>query len=250
MIIGIGAFEEIDKVIDAAEEASSDTISVIVFLPEGVQTRSDDHLRYHLSKHPERALIDALLRGEIDGGVRGTLPANETLRYLRESTGVDRLERVALLETIGGRRFLLAPVGVDEGMTLNAKVGLIRSAQRLADQIGINRSVGILSGGRLGDIGRSPDVDRSLADAELLARITGGVHAEILIEDAVMKYGIVIAPDGISGNLIFRTLVLLGSGTGHGAPVVNIGVSFVDTSRASDNYRNAIYLAATTASRK
>ncbi|MDO8841319.1 methanogenesis marker protein Mmp4/MtxX [Methanocalculus sp.] len=250
MIIGIGASEEIEKVLVAAEKVSSDTISVIVFLPEGVQTRSDTPLRYHHSQHPERALIDALLRGEIDGGVRGTLPAHSTLRYLREATGVNQIERVALLETIEGRRFLLTPVGVDEGMTINDKVRLIRGAERLADQIGIDRSVGILSGGRLGDIGRSPDVDRTLAEAELLARITGGIHAEILIEEAVHTFGIVIAPDGISGNLIFRTLVLLGSGTGHGAPVVNIGVSFVDTSRASENYGNAIHLAAAIASQK
>jgi predicted methyltransferase MtxX (methanogen marker protein 4) len=53
----------------------------------------------------------------------------------------------------------------------------------------------------------------------------------------------VIAPDGITGNLIFRTLALLGGGRGHGAPVVNIDRIFVDTSRASADYTNAIMLA-------
>ncbi len=96
----------------------------------------------------------------------------------------------------------------------------------------------------MSDIGRNPVVDRSLAEGELLAQLTGGVHTGILIEEAANRYGIVIAPDGISGNLIFRTLVLLGSGRSHGAPVVNIDVTFVDTSRASDNYENALRLAA------
>ncbi len=67
---------------------------------------------------------------------------------------------------------------------------------------------------------------------------------EILIEDAVVEHSIIIAPDGISGNLIFRTLALLGGGRAHGAPVANLSRIFVDTSRASSDYSNAIFLAA------
>jgi len=44
--------------------------------------------------------------------------------------------------------------------------------------------------------------------------------------------------------LVFRTLTFLGGGLGHGAPVVNISRIFVDTSRASPNYANALLLAA------
>ncbi len=83
-----------------------------------------------------------------------------------------------------------------------------------------------------------------MAEAELVARLAGADHCEILIEDAVQTCGLIIAPDGISGNLIFRTLVFLGGGHGHGAPVVNISRIFVDTSRASPNYANALLLAA------
>ena len=101
----------------------------------------------------------------------------------------------------------------------------------------------ILSGGRLGDLGRNRRVDRSMADAELVARITGETHYEILVEDAISDAGVIIAPDGITGNLMFRTLTFLGAGHGHGAPVVNIDRIFVDTSRASPDYRNAIMLA-------
>ncbi|MDL5501593.1 MAG: methyltransferase, partial [Candidatus Methanoperedens sp.] len=49
-------------------------------------------------------------------------------------------------------------------------------------------------------------------------------------------------PDGISGNLIFRTLVFLGGGYGHGAPVLMEKV-FVDTSRVGGHYTRAIMLA-------
>lgn len=243
-VIGIGASNNVNHVIEIAKRAISRDISVIVFAHTGSPAPSLSGIHYHLTDNPEKEMIDALIQGEIDGAVRGTLPSHSTLRYLKQRTGVDYLERIAFLETHNGQKFLLAPVGIDEGTTITDKIRLIRSAGILADLLNIPRSVAILSGGRLDDAGRNPDVDRSLADAELLARITGGFHAEILIEDAIGRYGIIIAPDGMSGNLIFRTLVLLGSGTSHGAPVINIDVTFVDTSRASMHYDNAIRLAA------
>ena len=82
------------------------------------------------------------------------------------------------------------------------------------------------------------------AEAELVAKLSGSFHCEILIEDAVESCGLIIAPDGISGNLIFRTLTFLGAGHGHGAPVLNISRIFVDSSRASPDYTNALMLAA------
>ncbi len=38
-------------------------------------------------------------------------------------------------------------------------------------------------------------------------------HYGILIEDAVGEANFILAPDGVSGNLIFRTLVLVAVGT-------------------------------------
>jgi predicted methyltransferase MtxX (methanogen marker protein 4) len=86
-------------------------------------------------------------------------------------------------------------------------------------------------------------VDRTIAEAERVALMTGAVHREILIEDAVGTSGMILAPDGIAGNLIFRTLVFLGGGSAYGAPVVNIDRIFVDTSRASPDYANALITA-------
>ena len=157
--------------------------------------------------------------------------------------GVDHLERIALLETVHGKKFLLTPVGVDEGWTVPEKLELIKKGRVIAKKFGLPKN-GILSGGRLGDIGRHPQVDASMAEAELVARLGDAAHCEILIEDAVETCGLIIAPDGISGNLVFRTLTFLGGGLGHGAPVVNISRIFVDSSRASPNYANALLLAA------
>jgi putative methanogen marker protein 4 len=241
--IGIGAGEEISKVVASIAESGVSS-RVIVYSGAGkVQLPTLPEIMIRESPDPGFTLANDLAAGHIDAAIRGTLPANNTLSALKTAFGVQHLERAALLETSDGHRFFLAPVGVDEGWTVREKVALACKARTLAEKFGLPGKIGVLSGGRLGDIGRHPLVDRSLADAELVARLAGGVHYEILIEDAIRDCGVIIAPDGVSGNFIFRTLTFLGSGHGHGAPVLNISKIFIDTSRATSNYANAIRLA-------
>jgi putative methanogen marker protein 4 len=242
--IGIGILEDPDKVIDSAIEVSG-RFDVVCYCRPGVVSRTPENPSVHIIEDasPEQAMIEDLMNRKIDAAVRGTLPANTTLKALKIAEGVDHLERIALLETAAGKKFLLTPVGVDEGWTVPEKLELIRKGKAIARKFGLPEKTGVLSGGRLGDVGRHKQVDASMADAELVAKLSGSVHCEILIEDAIETCGLIIAPDGISGNLIFRTLTFLGAGYGHGAPVVNISRIFVDTSRASPNYANALLLA-------
>jgi putative methanogen marker protein 4 len=239
--IGIGAGDEAGQIIE--DLSSIQDISVEIYSKPGVLAGFNGKIRVNESGEPEKALIQDLFASRIQAAVRGTLPANTTLSYLKAVAGVDHLERVALLETPKGDRFLLAPVGVDEGWTASDQIRLLEKARILAPRLGLSDRAAVLSGGRYGDVGRSDRVDRSLALAELVARVTGSEHREILIEDVVPGFGVVIAPDGISGNLIFRTLVFLGGGRAHGAPVVNIDRVFIDTSRASREFCSAIRLA-------
>jgi len=240
--IGIGIGKDADKV-----------LASIVHLPDEIEVRGYSLPgAFHTLKvtipviedeKAEELMVEDLMAGRLDAAVRGTLPANSTLRALRQAAGVPCLERIALLETVKGKKFLLAPVGVDEGWTVSQRLDLIRKGRAIAALLGLAPEVGVLSGGRLGDIGRHPEVDRSITSGELLSRLGEATHYEIRIEDAIRTCGLIIAPDGISGNLIFRTLTFLGSGKAHGAPVVNISRIFVDTSRASPDYRNALMLA-------
>jgi len=243
--IGIGILEDPDKVISSAI-AVSRRCEVCCYCRPGTVSKkpAEPAVRIIEHAHPEQAMVDDLMSGKIDAAVRGTLPANVTLKALKTAAGVDHLERIALLETARGKKFLLAPVGVDEGWTVAEKLELIKKGKAIARKFGLPEKTGVLSGGRLGDIGRHRQVDTSMAEAELVARLGDATHCEILIEDAVETCGLIIAPDGISGNLVFRTLTFLGAGYGHGAPVVNISRIFVDTSRASPNYANALLLAA------
>ena len=243
--IGIGAGAEPEKVVESACRVRIPCDIVCYTRPGTVAVPPGyDNVRLHESENPESALVSDLINGTIHAAIRGTLPAHVTLQALKAAAGVNRLERIALLETARGKKFLFAPVGIDEGWTVADKLELIRKGRTIARRFGLPEKVGVLSGGRLGDLGRHERVDRSMADAELVVRLSGAVHCEILIEDAVESCGLIIAPDGISGNLVFRTLAFLGAGFGHGAPVVNIDRIFVDTSRAQPDYTNALLLAA------
>jgi putative methanogen marker protein 4 len=243
--IGIGIAEDPEKVIASANSVSR-SFETICYCKPGVVDTETAGKNVHIleNPYPEQALVADLVSENIDAAVRGTLPSNSTLKALKAAMGVDHLERIALLETVHGKKFLLTPVGVDEGWTVAEKLELIKKGRIIAKKFGLPEKVGVLSGGRLGDIGRHPQVDASMADAELVARLGNATHCEILIEDAIETCGLIIAPDGISGNLVFRTLTFLGGGYGHGAPVVNISRIFVDSSRASPNYANALLLAA------
>ncbi len=199
------------------------------------------------SDDPEQELVRKLVCGEIDAAVRGTLSATKTLRNLRSALGIPRLHRLALLATTDNQPFFLAPVGIDEGNTIADKIDLVQRGASYITRFGITPKVAVLSGGRFEDVGRSRVVDQSLADGEVVARklSDSGIDAKhygILIEDAVRDANFIVAPDGIAGNLIFRTLTFLGGGVGFGAPVM-VAPIFVDTSRVKVDYSNAIMLA-------
>ena len=199
------------------------------------------------SDKPEVELVDRLVDGRIDAAVRGTLGATKTLGYLKSALGVSRLARLALLTTAGGVPFFLVPVGIDEGNSVADRVDLVYRSVNAIRRFGIIEKVAVLSGGRFEDAGRSEIVDQSLADSEVVTgmlceRGIDAKHYGILIEDAIRAANVIVAPDGITGNLIFRTLTFLGGGGGFGAPVL-ADLVFVDTSRVKVKFSDAIMLA-------
>jgi putative methanogen marker protein 4 len=195
-------------------------------------------------------MISMLMKGEVDAAVRGTLSATKVIAEVRRQFKVDEMLRIALLTTASGTSFFLAPVGVDEGETLEEKVRLIEAGIVLHNRLGVTPKVSILSGGRMEDWGRSKFVDNSLRNGEKLASlmVERGVfevkHHGILVEEAVNEgYTLIIAPSGISGNLLFRALVFLGGGKAIGAPYMGVPKPLVDVSRAMSDVSDAIALA-------
>lgn len=195
----------------------------------------------------EKELLDLLLNGKVSAAVRGSLSASHLMASIREN--YPEVYRASLLE-FKGHQFLLAPVGIDEGDTLEQKKKIIDYGVKFLEKMGLNPKIAILSGGRPQDMGRSPKIDDSIREAEELTLITRDKytvkHYFILIEDAVADgANLILAPDGISGNLIFRSLVFLGSLKSHGAVTLGIKEIFIDTSRSQseDGYLRALKLA-------
>lgn len=244
--IGLGIGQVSDRLIKSAEDAGEYAQVVLVGDEEQIKAAGTD-IEFIHSMEPSKKLIELLAKGKIDGAVRGTLSATKTLSILKGEFGMRKLYRVSLLETADGVPFFLAPVGIDEGSSADDKIELIRRGVEYITRLGIETKVGILSGGRFEDKGRDERVDRTLEEAEIVTKKACGMginatNYSILIEDAIKEANFIVAPDGISGNLIFRTLVFLGGGHGYGAPVLMDRV-FVDTSRVKDDPGRAIMLA-------
>ena len=198
--------------------------------------------------HDAVKLAEDLRDGKIDAAVRGDLDSKQAMAAVKSAFGLEKVLRMALLQPRGESIFFLAPVGVDEGESVEEKVELARRGAAFLSRMGVEVRIGVMSGGRNTDRGRSRIVDRTIDEADEVVRILkeDGLDAEdvqILIEDAVKSKTIVIAPEGISGNLIFRCIHLVDGGRSMGAPILNLDKVFIDTSRAKGSYMDSIALA-------
>jgi len=197
---------------------------------------------------PNEFMAD-LRSGKIDAAVRGDMSSSKLLPILKDVFSIPDIQRTVLLEPAGRKMVFVAPVGIDEGWTVPQKHELAVKSVELMRRIGMGERIAVMSGGREDDKGRNETVDRTIDDAASLVKMLrsegyDAYDAEILIESAVDDADLLIAPDGISGNLIFRTLHFLGGAKALGAPVLNMNKVFVDTSRVKTDYRDSIALAA------
>lgn len=237
--IGIGIQHPDADLIDGLEAATEYADLLLVGDP-----CCDCALDYITPEDPSAELVNLLAKGEIDGGVRGNISASKTMMALSKRFNI-KVRRMALLY-LNGWAFFLAPVGIDEGETLSDKLDLVVSGAKLLQKMGISPAVSVLSGGRMEDVGRSRRVDRGLAEGEFVAAraVAASINARhrgILIESS-RGDDLILAPDGISGNLIFRSLMLLCGADSFGAPVLMDKI-FVDSSRARNDFTGPVMLA-------
>jgi putative methanogen marker protein 4 len=267
-LIGVGVSindrEYISRTIQAAESAADQNFADILLVgnKREIETYgiSSNRIEINDSPTPEKALVELAWQRKVDGIVRGSLSSAKFLQEVKKKFNVSHLFRIALLETASNFCFFFAPIGIDEGNNLAEKVTLVQGGISLLKFVQLeNAPIGILSGGRMDDIGRETRVDRTIAEAEELVSIIKqqGLsrniqHFEILIENAIAaQCRLIIAPDGISGNLIYRTLVHLGNGKSHGAWYYNLARPIIDTSRVAPviEYESAIAFASALASK-
>ena len=211
------------------------------------------------SDEPTSEILNYLKTNQISCVVRGNLGSTKFLLGLQSILNISEINRLALLETFTGYQFFFGPVGIDECNDFDSKIIFVNKAIKEIKALNLEPKVSILSGGRIGDIGRNPKVDSSIEEAQKVVdhfrdKFSSQMieHSEILIENAIAKKSnLIIAPDGITGNLIYRTLVHLGGGKAYGAVYLDIDRAIVDTSRVGDisEIRGALILAQSLSSR-
>jgi len=194
------------------------------------------------SEEPERKSINLLKEGKLNALIRGSFSSSKFLSQIKNLLRIGEISRLALLETSTGTQFFYGPVGIDECNSFEQKRIFLNKALNLYKTVNIEPKISILSGGREGDLGRDEYVDETIKIAQQIVRYYKNenpnleiAHDQILIERAIEKQSnLVIAPDGISGNLIYRTLVHLGGGKAYGAIYLDIDKIMIDTSRVGN----------------
>jgi putative methanogen marker protein 4 len=201
-----------------------------------------------VDKSPHVTLVELLKEGTVDSAIRGNLASKELIPLLREEFNCPNLCRITLLD-IANRLVMLAPVGIDEGDKLEDLLMIAGHAKRLAEALRMPCNVAVISGGRLEDRGRSKKVDSMLSASESLTKELkavgiSAVNVGIEIERAIEGDStLILAPDGVMGNLIFRSLVLVGNVESFGAYAAALPRVYVDTSRAKGSFMLPIVLA-------
>jgi len=209
--------------------------------------KNKDRIKLVESEDPPRELFEFLTEYKINSIIRGSISSSIFLNLVKEIFEVQKIHRLALLETYSGHQFFYGPVGIDECKDLSSKLDFVNLAIDQLKSLGLSPQVSILSGGREGDIGRDSHVDQTIREAKEVVNhfreMYPGVaisHDEILIENAIENNAnLIIAPNGISGNLIYRTLVHLGAGKAYGAIYMGLNRILIDTSRVGN--LNEIY---------
>ena len=207
----------------------------------------------------EDDLIEAFKNPEIDAVIRGSLKASKVIKAIKEFKSDKTINRTTYINTeddenfSNNYEFLLAPVGIDEGKNIEEKVILAIQAANFIQYLGKKPKIAILAEGRKDDLGRSERIDESLLSSEELTNRLIETFKEldnfdndndeisknysiknyyILLEQAIEDgYNIILANDGIFGNIMFRTLVLLDKWPSYGAVTLGIEEIFIDTSR-------------------
>ncbi|MBO7716720.1 MAG: methanogenesis marker protein Mmp4/MtxX [Methanobrevibacter sp.] len=207
----------------------------------------------------EDELIEAFKNPEIDAVIRGSLKASKVIKAIKEFKSDKTINRTTYINTEDDEsfskdyEFLLAPVGIDEGKNIEEKVTLAIQAANFIQYLGKMPKIAVLAEGRKDDLGRSERIDESLISSEELTNRLIETFKEldnfdndsdeisknysiknyyILLEQAIEDgYNIILANDGIFGNIMFRTLVLLDKWPSYGAVTLGIEEIFIDTSR-------------------
>ena len=199
--------------------------------------------------YSDEDLVKAVLDDKIHGVVRGSLPASNIMKELKE-----KYPNISRATYVNGDEyeFLLTPVGIDEGESVEDRFEIVKNCIDFLRRVGKTPKIAVLAEGREDDFGRGSEVSKSITESKKLTKLIENETSEevknyfILVEKAIKdNCSIIVAPNGRVGNIIFRTLVLLNSWPSYGAVTFGMDKIYIDTSRdqSIDGYVRSLILA-------
>ena len=113
-------------------------------------------------------LIKAVLDNNVDAVVRGSLPASNIMQELKQ-----RYPKLSRATYVNGEdfEFLLSPVGIDEGRTVEERYEIALNCIDFLKKVGKKPKVAILAEGREDDFGRGKEVSNSIIDSKKLTKL-------------------------------------------------------------------------------
>jgi len=141
----------------------------------------------------------------------------EIYSEIKQKAGADKIFRLSVFLTHKEQLIFSAPAGPDMNDGIDDLMFCAKEGFSVIEKLDIKPFVGIISGGRAGDIGRNEKCDQTIRDAEILekklaAENLPAKHYTILIEDAVKEANFLILPDSLSGEMVLKTVAGIGEG--------------------------------------
>lgn len=225
--------------------------------------KNEKGFRVIRDRNPEQRLAAMLVNNEIDGIVRGTVDDFKTFEAYRILIGMKSRQdtgELGLVEDAHGRQFFISQASNPSGWTREQKrrdcETVVNFMRRELDIVPV---IGFIAGVRHATYQRRKRVrtgvrrqlNRTYEDAEFLAsyfRQRGIKAKNYSIEiQAALDDGcnVIVPPNGMVGNQIFRTLVFLGNGKLLMAPRLNFPHPYEDNSRNETDFESHVrFLAA------
>ena len=157
---------------------------------------------------------------------------------------INNLYRIACLLKNNNKLLLIAPVGIDEGNTINEKIKIINYGLYLLKKIGIKAKIGIYERELKEKLNIYPN-NIILKNIRTKYNFKLKLFSLENFSKSYFSSNYLIFPNGITGNLVFRTLTHICNLDGFGAPIkINFikeyNKIYIDTSRSLNHYINAI----------
>jgi len=207
-----------------------------------------------ISENPEQKLAEMLFNREVEGIVRGTIDDFKTFEAYESLIGKAKAKKMSILglmEDFYGRQFFLSEGSNPYGWTKEEKIKACESIiEFMKKEMGIKPKIGFITGVRHETYKRKKNIkkwpqsylNQTYKDAEECVKYfkkkkIQAKNYAIEIETALKEgCNIIVPPNGMVGNQIFRTLVLIGGGKILTGSRINLPHCYEDNSRSETDF--------------